>query len=380
VAVILGWSGRRWLLAADVVGAVAIGALAAFRAPFGWVPGSLLAVALAAPLTVRRRWPSAVLVAVVLVGAAAIVAGSAGDAVVFAVAWALYPVALVSARSAAWGLAGALAGVLGAGLAVGVFPGLPPVPAPVGAESFATTPLAALAYCAVLLTGTWALATVVRVRRRHAVQLAEVRTGRAVAEERLRIARDIHDVVGHTLSLIAMKAAVATHLGDGAAALRTIERVSRAALDDVRTVLDALRDPADGPPSLTELDRLVDDTRSAGVTVTVTADPAALARVPAVVQASAYRIVQEALTNVRRHAGPVGCHLTVAVEPGTLAVSVVDDGAAARVSGPPGHGLLGMRERVALHGGTLRTGPEPGGGFAVRATLPFTGPVVADGD
>ncbi|MFD7660484.1 histidine kinase dimerization/phosphoacceptor domain-containing protein [Actinosynnema sp. NPDC059797] len=118
------------------------------------------------------------------------------------------PAGLASGRAGAAGAVGALVAVSAAGVAVAVVPGLPLVPPPEGTESFATTPVAALLYSAVVIGGSWAVTAVVRDRRRRAAELAAARTARALAEERLRIARDIHDVVGHNLSLIAMKAAV----------------------------------------------------------------------------------------------------------------------------------------------------------------------------
>ncbi|MEV1118474.1 sensor histidine kinase [Actinosynnema sp. NPDC049800] len=363
--------GPKGLLVVDVVTAGVVVAWAVLRAPAVDVLAVVCAVALGVPLAVRRVRPTAVLATVLPVGAAAIVIGTGNESTLAAVAVALYPVVLSSSRSGAVGAVAALACVVTAGVAVATVPGLPLVPAPAGTESFATNPLSTLLFSAVVVTGAWAVAAAVRTRRRHAAELAESRTARAVAEERLRIARDIHDVVGHNLSLIAMKAAVANHVAgtrpdEREAALRGIEQVSRSALADVRTVLGGLREPS-APAGPAGLDRLVDDARSAGVTVT--AEQADLSGAPAAVRVSAYRIVQEALTNVRRHGRPPRCRLVTAVEPGRLVVSVVDEGTAA--PGADGHGLLGMRERVALHGGTLHAGPAPGGGFAVRATLPF---------
>ncbi|MEU9510497.1 sensor histidine kinase [Micromonospora sp. NPDC048170] len=377
-----GRLGARWLAGVDALVGVALVLLTTVRTPAVLAVG--LAVLFGLPLAVRRRWPAPVLAVVLLVGSVAVAVGVAGDAVMFAIAYALYPVALSTpARRAVPALAGTLAAVAAGAVAGATVPGLPVIPTPAGQESFIATPVPVLLYTATVLAASWTLARVVRARRRHAAQVAELRAGRAVAEERLRIARDIHDVVGHSLSLIAMKAAVANHLAEshpeqGAAALAAIERVSRTALDDVRVVLGALRDPADTVPSFTELDRLVEDVRAAGVTVDV--DRAVdLSRVPAAVQASAYRIAQEALTNVLRHAGSARCRLTVATGPGMLAVAVVDDARARRAVGPPGHGMRGMRERAAMHGGTLEAGFEPGGGFAVRAWLPFTRAVPGDG-
>jgi signal transduction histidine kinase len=366
-------------MAVDVLATAALALFAAFRtsghAVLVW---SLLAVVVL-PLVVRRRRPMPVFVVVLAAGAAAIMVGAAGDAVVIALALALYPVGLSeTSRSGVLALVAALSAVSAAGLATIVVPGLPLIAAPEGEESFATAPVTALLYSALIITGSWVLARAARARRDHAAQLADLRARQAVADERLRIARDIHDVVGHSLSLIAMKAAVANHLvnsrpEEGWSALSTIEHVSREALDDVRTVLDALRDTADTTAGVAEIDRLVADVRAVGVTVEV--DRADLTDVPAAVQASAYRIVQEALTNVLRHAGPTRCQLTLADEVGILTISVVNERTKHRATGRPGHGLLGMRERVAMHGGTLDFGPEPGGGFGVRARLPYASAV-----
>ncbi|MCE7000719.1 sensor histidine kinase [Saccharothrix sp. S26] len=363
--------GPRALLVVDAVAAAAVVVWTVLRAPAVDVPAVVLAVALGAPLAVRRRRPVAVLCAVLSVGATAIVVGVGNESVLAAVVLALHPVVLDSPRLDA--PAAALGCVLAAGIAVATVPGLPLVPPRAGAESFATHPVTTSLFSAVVLIGAWAVAATVRTRRRHHAELVESRTARAVAEERLRIARDIHDVVGHNLSLIAMRAAVANHVADTRpdereAALRGIEQVSRAALADVRTVLGGVREASADPASTAGLDRLVADARSAGVAVTT--EQADLAGTPAAVRVSAYRIVQEALTNVRRHGHPPRCHLVTAVEPGRLVVSVVDEGTTVTGSGD-GQGLLGMRERVALHGGTLHAGPLPGGGFAVRATLPF---------
>ncbi|MFE0592881.1 sensor histidine kinase [Micromonospora echinospora] len=363
----------RWVwIAVDALAAAAVvAAVVLMRPASGWWVWCLAGL-LGLPLAVRRWWPVPVLVVVLLTTATALVVGIGVEIVVYVVAAALYPVALSSARAAAWGLAAALGGVLVPGLVDAFVAGLPIVPAREGVESFSTTPLTVTGYGTAVVAASWALAWAVRTRQRHTSQLTELRVARAIAEERLRIARDVHDVVGHSLSLITMQAAVANHLGSGReAALRTIEEASRSALDDVRTVLGGLREQdTGGPPGpVDDLDRLVEETRAAGVAVTV--DRADLSRVPAGVRTSAYRIVQEALTNVRRHARATRCRVTVAATDDGLSLAVVDDGTAPRRTGRPGHGLLGMRERATLHGGSLSAGPEPDGGFAVRATLPF---------
>ena len=359
----------RWaLFGADVpVAASVTAAVILMRPVSGWWVWCLAAV-LGLPLMVRRRWPAPVLGVVLAAAAATVIVGVGAEVSVYAVAFALYPVALSSARAGRWALGTALAGVLIPGLADAVVAGLPVVPARDDVESFTTVPVAVAAYSTAIIAGSWALAWAVRTHREHAAQVAELHTARAVAEERLRIARDVHDVVGHNLSLIAMKAAVASHLGtDRQAALHTIEHVSRAALDEVRAVLGGLRDPAH--PAGVDLDRLVAETRASGVAVTV--DQQGLSSVPAGLRKSVHRILQEALTNVRLHAGATRCHVTITTTPDALHLTVLDDGAARSPAGPPGHGLLGMRERAALHGGSLSAAPEPSGGFAVRAELPI---------
>jgi signal transduction histidine kinase len=358
----------RWaLVGADVPVAASVMAAVVLMTPLShwWV--WCLAALLGLPLAVRRCWPVVVLGVVLAAAGATVVVGVGAEVSVHAVAFALYPVALSSARAGRRALSAALAAVLVPGGATALVAGLPVVPAAADAESFATAPVTTAAYSAVVIAGAWALAWVLRTHRGHAAQIVELRTTRAVAEERLRIARDVHDVVGHNLSLIAMKAAVANHLGtDREAALHTIEHVSRAALDEVRSVLGGLRDTTG--PADADVARLVEETRASGIAVTI--DQADISAVPADLRASVYRILQEALTNVRRHAGATRCRVTVAIAPDAVDLTVLDDGCARSPAVPPGHGLIGMRERAALHGGSLDAAPEPHGGFAVRARLP----------
>ncbi|MGC5013524.1 sensor histidine kinase [Streptosporangium sp. DT93] len=370
---------RRALLAADVLLAVAVTGAAVLRTPASGLAVWALSGIVGLPLAARRRWPAPVLMIVAAAAAAAVLTGVGAEVTVWALAVALYPVALTSARAAARGLSVALAALLVPGLTDAATNRLPLVPATQGEESFSTAPALVSVVSVVVLAGSWSLAWVVRTRHRHAAELAELRTAQAVTEERLRLARDVHDVVGHTLSLIAMNAAVARHLGtEQDAALRTVEQVSRAALEDIRIVLGELRHRSppgageDDSPDLALAGALIDATRAAGVDVTVDRpDRPDLSAVPAAVQTSAYRILQEALTNVRRHADARHCHVTVTAMPHALVLSVVDDGTALRSGPAAGYGLVGMRERVGLHGGTFTAGPEPTGGFAVRVTLPF---------
>jgi signal transduction histidine kinase len=224
-----------------------------------------------------------------------------------------------------------------------------------------------------------------RVSEQRLVQTAEQQTLRRVGEERLRIAREIHDVVAHAMTAINVQAGVAAHLlerdpGQAYDALRNIKHTSGAALTDLRSTLEVLRDPSAaaplGPPAgLGDIAELTGGLRSAGVTVTLDVDSAT--GVPAPVQSVAYRIVQEALTNVARHARASRATVSVHREPGAIAVDVTDDGAAAPdalTARTPGNGIRGMRERAAALGGTLGAGPAPGRGWRVQAWLPMSAP------
>jgi signal transduction histidine kinase len=209
-----------------------------------------------------------------------------------------------------------------------------------------------------------------------------------LAEERLLIARELHDVVAHSMSVIAVQAGVGAHVLDehpaqARAALDAISTTSRGALSEMRRLLGVLRD-GDGArghlpaPGLADVEQLVDDVRAAGVPVGLEIQGAGTA-INAAMEASAYRVVQEALTNVIKHAGhPTRVDVRLLHGAGTLTVEVVDDGRGAASLGgvdqgrSPGscHGLIGMRERVELWGGRLEAGPIRGGGYRVRATLP----------
>ncbi len=227
-----------------------------------------------------------------------------------------------------------------------------------------------------------------RVSEQRLVQTAEQATLRRVGEERLRIAREIHDVVAHAMTAINVQAGVAAHLlerdpGQAYDALRNIKHTSGAALSDLRSTLEMLRDPSSaaplGPPAgLGDIAELTGGLQAAGVSVTLDIDSAV--DVPAPVQSVAYRIVQEALTNVARHAQASAATVSVRRVPGAITVEVTDDGApAAPAAAAPtlGNGVRGMRERAAALGGTLEAGPahpHAGGGWRVRAWLPMSVP------
>jgi signal transduction histidine kinase len=207
---------------------------------------------------------------------------------------------------------------------------------------------------------------------------------RKAMEERLRIARELHDSLTHSISVISVQAGVAVHLArkrgeEVPPALLAIQEAGADAARELRTTLSVLRSEEDNDGSgLSQLDSLVARARAAGQPVTVTVTGAERALPPEVDQA-AYRIVQEALTNVSRHAGRACASVHLHYTPGALAVQVDDDGTGSRSgtgSRPagPGLGLIGMRERVTALGGRLRAGPRDGGGFQVRAELPAQAP------
>jgi signal transduction histidine kinase len=241
---------------------------------------------------------------------------------------------------------------------------------------------------AVVLLGVIAFGEAARVRSLQYAEMAKVHAEQARAraeqkrrqesEERLRIARELHDVLGHHLSLINVQAGVGLHLLDSRPeqareALTAIKSASAEALREVRSVLGVLRPEDEQAPRAPTpgLDGLNELTAEAGLPVTVerTGEPRPL---PAEVDRAAYRIVQEALTNVRRHAGSgASASVTVDYEPEQVRIAVADDGTGGP-AGPTeaGNGIAGMRARAAALGGTLTAGPNPGGGFRVEATLP----------
>jgi signal transduction histidine kinase len=220
-------------------------------------------------------------------------------------------------------------------------------------------------------------------RRRRVARDRDLATHEAVTAERARIARELHDVVAHHMSVMVVQAGAARAVGakDPAAAneaLRQIETSGRTGLAEMRRLLEILK-TSDGEndltpqPGLAGLDDLLDGMRATGLPVEAVVEgvPRPL---PPGVDLSAYRIVQEALTNALKHAGEASARVLVRYEADALEVEIVDDGRGMPGDGSPagGQGLIGMRERVQLFGGTLDAGPKPGGGFLVRARLPVT--------
>ncbi len=222
---------------------------------------------------------------------------------------------------------------------------------------------------------------VIRIRRERERLLVSERDERArvaVAEERTRIARELHDIVAHAISVIVLQARGARHSldddpDDARHAINAIERTASQALAEMRRLLAILR--ADDPatlapqPSLLHVETLAGEVRSAGLPVKVSIDGEPRELSPGL-DASAYRILQEALTNVLKHAGTARAVVTIRYGADALELEVADDGAGF-TNGSGGHGLVGMRERAAVFGGTVETGPRHGGGFSVRASLPL---------
>ncbi|MGA3541835.1 sensor histidine kinase [Micromonosporaceae bacterium DT194] len=367
------------LATVDAVLAVAVGGLlgpyAALESPLHggvreplWV-SVLVGMALGLPLAVRRRWPVTVAVVISGVAAVALITGViphyAAAAPGLAIGLSVYTVAVSASMHRSMLCAAGCLALVGVAL--------------VFTESDLWSRTGAVVYAAVMVAPAWMIGWLVRERRALAARQGEHLVRQAAAEERLRVARELHDVVAHTLSLIVVKAAVANHVAEAdpreaGAALRVIEETGRSALTDVRRVLGALReDTAYAPtPGLDELPVLARQAAIGGVDVRLDVrweEPAGA--VPESVGLAVYRIVQEAVTNVVKHAAPAACRATVTVTAGEVRVEVTDDGRRPVLAGGKGHGLIGMRERVALHGGEFRAGPRAGGGFAVTARLPY---------
>ena len=342
----------------------------------------LLALVSTLPAAVRRLWPLPVL-GVVLAGSVAAQAIGTGKDPSAVVAFVLYLVALrYSRRTVTAILAGVLALTAAATAAGGVALGYDQA----GAVAARVVTSAVLVTAAVVLGSAVAAQRAYtaglqeQAERRAQAQLADAH--RAVAEERLRIARELHDVVAHSLSLIALQAGVGHYVAgarpeEAAQTLASIETASRTAMGEMRRLLGVLRDDRDGAdlapaPGLADVGQLITGTADAGVQVQLeirgTQRP-----VPPGVDLAAYRIIQEALTNVVKHARTTVARVVVTYTDDALCLEITDDGhgvPAAAVAASAGHGIAGMAERVSLFGGEFHAGPLPGQGFRVAARLP----------
>jgi len=344
-----------------------------------------LAVALALmqslPLVARRRWPLGVLAVTATAEALALIflplnggPGSLGLAV------ALYTVASRVERRVSLRLAVLIASVNAVILLVSALLGRP--------NSWPT-----LFILTAFVFASWSLGDNIRTRRaylagleeraRRLEQEKEENIRRAAQDERTRIARELHDVVAHHISAIAVQAGAGAEIVErdpqrAREVLWFIQDTSRAALAEMRAMLNVLHSDESGgdrtpQPTLAQIERLVNESRAAGLPVTLQVEgtPQPL---PEALDVSAYRIVQEALTNTLKHAGPAHARVVVRYKPDALELEISDDGRGAENISPgadAGRGLIGMRERVALFGGELETGPVPGHGFLVRASFPL---------
>ena len=384
---------RRHPLLADVTLAAALAALAVVTGLALVVPRAQVeppstpaivawAAALAAPLVLRRRFPLAVLAVTTLQFTGYWAVGQVNEIA----SWVILGVAVYSAaayadrRPARWVCGACLLWLIGSGVVLSARAG----------QIGAVEVVAIAIFDALPFLLAWPLGTMMRrlreyraaleERNRQLDQEREVNARRAVLEERVRIARELHDVVAHHVSVMGIQAGVARRLFDrdpteAVAAIGSVETASRQAIADLQQLVGVLRRQEGGDdlapqPSLGRLPELVEHMRQAGLPVELTVQ-GRRAPLPAGVELSAYRIIQEALTSTLKHAGPAHAGVTVRYGDASVEVEVVDDG-----QGPPSgrlrtgsKGLVGMRERVSLYGGRLDAGPRPGGGFRVHAVL-----------
>jgi signal transduction histidine kinase len=389
-------TSRQWLVIDCVVAVLATGilwvtvGLHGFRYHGPAPLTAVFAVLAAAPVAVRRIWPVPVF-AVVLVSSSALTALGRATAVMdVTLCMAVYLVVVRCRRPTALVILVLTEVSLGAGLLFYVTSG---------------RLLVDKVHSLLAAGAIWFVADSVRERRRYLAGQAEQaaqrqqaeaeRSRQAVREERVRIARELHDVVAHSLGVVTVQAGVGRRIGAAAPAealraLRAVEVTGRGALEELRRILGLLRDDDTQQPSLApapgvgDLGELAEVVRAAGtpVSLTVTGDVAALLPAAAL---TVYRIIQEALTNVVKHAGGAAAVVRVAAGPDGVRIAVTNDGRARRpgpvLAGPAlagQHGIVGMRERAAAFGGALDAGPRAGGGFQVTAFLPVRGQPAAE--
>ena len=383
-------SARGRALTVDVLLAIGIGLVQVLgvviservgRSPDWRAPDTLaylLLTAGAAVLLFRRRWPLGVLAVTVACGLAYAARTYPEGPSQLAVYPALWTVALTVPRRQAR-LAAAATALVAAASELFLY----------GDTMFDGEPL----YAAVTVFAAMWWGEAVRARRAYVAELRdraeraertrEEEARRRVDEERMRIARELHDVVSHTIGVISVQAGVAAHLlhrrpDKAADSLAAIRQASDEALGELHAMLGVLREgegdggraPLAPAPGLAELDALVAQAAGTGVEVEVSVEGAPR-RLPPAVDLACYRVVQESLTNVVRHAGASRAEITVSRHAGQVVVEVTDDGRANGNGNGSGQGILGMRERARALGGSLEAGPRPGGGFRVRATLPL---------
>jgi signal transduction histidine kinase len=347
----------------QVVGTALAGRHQVDRDSFDLLAGLLLAAG-PASLVVRRRYPVAVYGVAFSTTLAYVALGYPSGPIFFGLIAAFLTVVVAGHRVVGW--SGLAVGYVAFMLADADVPGW--------------IPAVGLAAWLLVLA---AAGEGIRIRGDRAAESARSReeeARRRASEERLRIARELHDVLAHNISLINVQAGVALHLIEdqpeqSRTALTAIKAASKDALGELRSVLDVLRQVDEGAPraptaGLNDLDRLVSGAAGAGVDVRVVTEgtPRPL---PPSVDLAAFRIVQEALTNVTRHAGQATATISLTYGEAALTVAVDDDGRGGSGGGSgSGNGIRGMKERASALGGELEAGPKPGGGFRVKASLP----------
>jgi signal transduction histidine kinase len=387
-------TGRQLLVVDSVTAALALVWTmfnVGFRHGFSYhaptVAVALLATAAAAPLAVRRLWPLPVLAIITAAATALAAIGRAPLTLDITIGMAIYTVAAGTSRRVSLAALIITELVLAGSMLAAV----------------ASSPAPGDAMHTMLTAGSlWFIGDSTRSRRTYVAGLAEQaeqrrraeddRRRQAIREERVRIARELHDVLAHSLAVVTLRAGIGRKVmsdrpQEARLALEAVEVTGRGALDELRRIVGLLRDDDAGQPSLApapgikELDSLADQVRAAGLPIelSVTGDPG---RLPAAVALSVYRIVQEALTNVVKHAGPAQASVRVHIGADGVRVVVTDNGrgtaypagsGAAPDQGAMQHGIVGMSERATAFGGSLTAGSQLEGGFRVVAFLPVGG-------
>jgi signal transduction histidine kinase len=343
----------------------------------GTVPMRILAgCAMTVPLVLRRRYALAVVLLVpgVLVVRAAIGSPDEDSASFFpAVLLAAFSVALYERRL----VLAAIGGVYALACTIATFA------LGFAEETGSTAEAGNITILSFFVGGSWLAGWLLRRRAEH-VRRVEAESGEraqeAVADERARIARELHDIVAHSVSIISVQAGAADQYLDRDSArarehLQTVQRVARDALTEMRRLTGVLREEPAGyepQPGLGRVPELVEQARAGGLDV-VLHEEGSRPTVSPGVDLAAFRIVQEALTNARKHAGTVATEVSVRYVDGGVEVEVANAAGSGGNGDGSGHGLVGMRERVRVYGGTLEAGPCDGGGFRVRARLPLEG-------
>jgi signal transduction histidine kinase len=375
-----GVAESQWLAAGVLASAAGAVVLTAMARPGGHSGGQLLISLLACvPVVVLQRWPLPVL-GMVTAGAGLVAAtGAALLPLGVLLGLALYFSALGLPRARSIALALSIAAALGVAVVYSAFAVRTAQPAAEATVNF------------VPLAGAWFIADSVAARRRYQAGLAAQaeREGAAeIREERVRIAREMHDVVAHALAVITVQAGVGRCLAsrrpeEASAALGSIETISRTAQDELRVVLGLLRDgeagnaPLAPVPCLVDINDLAGTVRASGIGVELRMEGTDRRLSPSL-ELSVYRVVQEALTNIVKHAPGARAAVELTVSAGTVRLDVRDDGGPGGGQAPrpglsTGHGITGMRERIGAFGGWLVAGPVSGGGFQVTAEVPVEG-------